>query len=67
MLSIAYLEVTGSYGSYLRKCLPDNQVQSTMVCLFIVLLSKIGISLKKKKKLQLEPSTQSYKYFPFFI
>ena len=49
MLSIAYLEVTGSYGSYLRKCLPDTQVRSTMVCLLIVLLSKIGVSLKKKK------------------
>ena len=67
MLSIAYREVTGSYGSYLRKCLPDTQVRSTMVCLFIVLLSKIGVSLKKKNKQLLLPTTQSYKYFHFFI
>lgn len=47
MLSIIWLVVTDWLHSFLRKCLLNNQVKITIICLSVVLLSK-NVPLKKK-------------------
>lgn len=47
ILSVVFLEATGSLRSFLRKCLPSTQVWITTVCLSLVLSSKNDVLWKE--------------------
>lgn len=49
ILSVVFLEVTGSLGSFFKKCLPNAQAWIILVCLSVVLSDKKWCSMKKTK------------------